>query len=105
MPEVLKLTDQRALAYQEACRERGPIAFVAVGPLEKVDGINGPLGIAVANERGYHSVHLGWARYVSQDAAQDHAEYLNRHVLKLTADMEVRIIASTMGGLRFGGAQ
>ena len=98
--EPLKLSEARAEAYREACADRGPIAFVAVPPHEDVPGINGALGVAIANERGYHPVPLGWARYATMDAAEFHAECLNIH-LGVTGERAFQIIASTMGGKRF----
>jgi hypothetical protein len=94
------LTLDRAEAYRAACAERGEVAFVAVMPTEKLDGINGALGVAVANERGYHPVPLGWARFTTLDAAQDCADLLNQH-LHGDPMKAFRIIASTMGGLRY----
>lgn len=94
------LTTSRAEAYQQACAERGPIAFVAVLPSENSHGYHGALGIAVANERGYHPVPLGWARFTTMDAAQANADELNRHI-GLSDMTAVLIVASTMGGKPF----
>jgi hypothetical protein len=103
MTETVPLLQHRAEAYAKAVagEDRGPIAFVAVMPHEAPPGYNGALGVAIANERGYHPVPLGWARYTSFESAADHADFLNEEVLK-NSDMEsFRIIASTMGGLRY----
>lgn len=101
MPEPLPLSANRADAYREACAARGvPFAFVAVTPAEKLDGINGALGLALANESGYAPVPLGWARYASLDAATEHADALNAG-LGLDAETAFRIVASTMGGRRY----
>lgn len=100
MTEPLPLTTHRAEAYRDACADRGPIAFVAVMPDENLPGIQGALGVAVANERGYFPVPLGWARYATRDAAAEHAEHLNRH-LGLGDEAAWQIIASTMGGRRY----
>lgn len=100
MTAPLNLTTQRAEAYRKACAERGPIAFVAIMPDEACAEIQGALGVAVANERGYFPVPLGWARYATYEAAADHAEHLNRH-LGLDAETAFQIIASTMGGRRY----
>jgi len=103
MTETVQLLQHRAEAYAEAVagQDRGPIAFVAVMPQEPLQGYQGALGVAVANERGYFPVPLGWARYTSFEGAPDHAEYLNEEVLKLTDMESFKIIASTMGGLRY----
>lgn len=95
------LTDTRAKSYQTACADRGQIAFVATSPDEALPGIQGAIGVAVANERGYFPVPLGWARYATYDSAADHADYLNEKVLGLTVDDAFAIIASTMGGKRY----
>ena len=94
------LTTQRAEAFRDACAERGEVAFVAVPPDEQVPGINGALGLAVANERGYHPVSLGWARFITLDAAQANADELNAHLHNSDDRKAVSIIASTMGGRR-----
>lgn len=94
------LTDRRAEAYASVWAEKKKVfAFVAVLPNEKIDGINGALGMAIANERGYMPVPLGWASYANFEAASDHAEHLNKAVLKLDNDEAFKIIASSMGGL------
>jgi hypothetical protein len=98
---TLNLTDHHAEAYRDACADRGKIAFVAIMPDEPFPGIQGALGVAVANERGYFPVPLGWARYATYDAAADHADRLNTQVLGLTTADAFRIIASTMGGMRY----
>lgn len=101
MVEPLPLTPERALAYRDAAADRGAVALVAVLPPEPLDGIGGALGVAVANESGYHPVPLGWARYASLDAASAHADALNESALGLDAETAFRIIASTMGGRRY----
>lgn len=100
MSESFPLSAMRAEAYQKACAERGAIAFVAVSPPpgEEIPGVQGALGVAIANERGYSPIPLGWARYATWDGAQEHADALNRDVLKLTDLQAVEIVASTMGG-------
>ena len=98
------LTTGRAEAYVEASKNQnqGPIAFVGVTPQEedRLGGIYGALGIAIANELGYMPVPIGWARYSSLDAARDHADKLNKHI-GLSDDEATRIIFSTMGGRRY----
>lgn len=94
------LTDRRAEAYAHVWGEKNKaFAFVAVLPNEKIDDVHGALGMAVANERGYMPVPLGWASYASFDAASDHAEHLNLTVLNLDNDEAFKIIASSMGGM------
>jgi hypothetical protein len=102
MTQSFPLTLSRAEAYREACADRGAIAFVAVLPPEdeKIDGFHAALGIAIANERGYTPVPMGWARFTSWDAAEANANQLNKH-LGLDALEEMRIVASTMGGRRY----
>ena len=103
MVDVEPLSDLRAQAYVKAleARGRGPFAFVGLHPQEeKMEGIHGSLGLAVANERGYTPVPLAWARYASQDAASDHADHLNK-LIGLDAEQATLIIISTMGGVRY----
>ena len=88
------LADRRAESYRRACVERGSIVFVPV-----TEGSF--LGVAVANERGYHPVPEGWACYANMDAAQQHANHLNTEVLGLTGEQVAMIIISTMGGVRY----
>lgn len=95
------LTIARAEAFRDACADRGPIAFVAVVPQDDIPGINGALGVAIANERGYHPVSLGWARFDTMDAAQDCADEINAHLHGDNQLEALKIIASTMGGRRY----
>lgn len=96
------LTTQRAEAYRDAlaARNRGPIAFVAVTPNEECPGVHAALGIAVANERGYMPVPLGWAAFETWEAAESNVDELNKH-LGLDRMEGLKIIASTMGGMRY----
>jgi hypothetical protein len=103
MTETLNLSDSRAEAYKRAYADRGEIAFVAVTPSEKMEGIRGALALAIANERGYTPIPLGWARYASHDAAADHADHLNR-AIGLSDNAATMIIISTMGGRRYSAA-
>jgi hypothetical protein len=99
---TVPLTFARARIYEELFTGKGKtIAFVPVLPDGRIPGILGALGIAVANENGYTPIPLGWARYATFDSAADHADQLNREVLALSGDDEFRIIASTMGGMRY----
>ncbi len=95
------LTNRRAEAYVAAMRGRA-FAFVAVLPSEPVEGlqIQGALGLAIANDRGFMPVPLGWAYYETFTAAQDHAEHLNKHI-GLIDDQASMIQISTMGGIRY----
>lgn len=96
------LPDARIEAYRRVMSEDGirPIAFVAVLPEQSVPGVQGGLGIAVANEAGYTPIPLAWARFESFEAAQEDADRINK-ALGLDADRAFAIIASTMGGKRF----
>lgn len=100
MADTFPLTFLRAEAYAEAAADRGKVAFVAVIPQENLAGINGALGLAIANELGYFPVPLGWARYTSFDAAANHADILNNH-LGHDDGTAFEIICSTMGGKPF----
>lgn len=99
----MKLSAVRIEAYRRNLEEGPPFAFVAVLPDASVDGIQGALGIAVANEPGFYMVPLGWARFASMDAAQAGAEEANAE-LGVSDDTAFRIVASTMGGKRFYAA-
>lgn len=57
------------------------------------------LGIAIANEPGYHAVPLTWAHSDSWATMSDYASELNRE-MSLSAIEEARIVCSTMGGRR-----
>lgn len=98
----IALTVQRAESYRHVLTEkgRGPIAFVTVVPTDPVSGLNAALGIAVANERGYTPVPMGWASFETWDAADANADEVNR-ALGLGAMEVLRIVASTMGGMRY----
>ena len=76
---------------------RGPCAFTAV--IDDESGLPS-LGLAVANERGYHPVSRGWARYPSWELASADATRLNTSIGHDT-DTADRIIASSMGGHHF----
>ena len=93
------LTDRRAESYQIAMKDR-PFAFVAVLPSEPMEGVQGALGLAIANERGYMPVPLGWARYERFSAAQKHVDHLNDFIGR-TDDQATFIQISTMGGVRY----
>jgi hypothetical protein len=96
------LTDRRAEAYAKVWAEKGKtFAFVAVLPQEDIEGVGAALGMAIANERGYMPVPLGWAAYATFDAASDHADHLNETVLKIDNDEAFKIVASTMDGMRY----
>lgn len=61
------------------------------------------LGLAVANEQGYHPVPEFWAHGDSgTDMAefQRHADELNE-AMGINAEMAARIMASSMGGQRY----
>ena len=102
--DTVPLSRERADAYRRAFADadRGPIAFVAVVTSDDRDAKFAPfsIGIAVANERGYTPVPIGWARFQRLDIAQSNADVLNKH-LGLDAKREFEIVASTMGGRRF----
>lgn len=81
--------------------QRGPIAFTPVQSND-VEGHFG-LGVAVANERGYHPVTGRWAIYETYDEATDDADRANK-LLGLSDDEVIGITVSTMGGQRYQGA-
>lgn len=54
------------------------------------------LGLAVANEAGYHLIPLHWAQADSFDLAHDMADELNRDLLGMTELAANRIVCSTM---------
>lgn len=58
------------------------------------------LGLAVANEPGYHRVPLHWCNGDSWDELADHADALNWELYKLEPRAAAVIIASTMRGTR-----
>jgi hypothetical protein len=105
--QTLPLAIHRAEAYADALAraERGPFAFIGLpASAERLPGIEGALGLAVANERGYTPVPLAWARFTSLAEAEGQAEKLNRELLNLTPRDELGIVASTMGGRRYNRA-
>ena len=55
------------------------------------------LGIAVANEKGYHSISK---TFTEEKEAREWADGLNEHI-GLDRDTAIRIVISTMGGQRF----
>lgn len=95
------LTIARAEAFRDACADRGPVAFVVVCPPEGTEGAIAALGLAVANERGYHPVSIGWTRFSTWDAAEANADELNAHLHGGNLQTAFEIIASTMGGRRY----
>ena len=97
----LSLTISRAEAFRDACKERGPIAFVVVCPPDGAAGVVAALGVAVANERGFHPVSTGWARFSSWDAAEANADALNANLHGGDMERAAEIVFSTMGGKRF----
>ncbi len=54
------------------------------------------LGLAVANEPGYHPIPLYWAQADSFNEAADMADELNTNVLGLNDAAATRIVCSSM---------
>lgn len=100
-----KLKDDLAWKFHSALKNngRGPVAFVAVITSDRRDAKIAPfsLGLAVANEPGYHPVPIGWARFQRMDHAEHEVDRLNRDVLGIGHQREFEIVASTMGGKRY----
>ena len=84
-----------------------PIAFVAVyHDHESPDGKSrAALGVAVANSPGYVPIPCFYFAADKMDAAEAKAEALNRDALALGDLDAFAIIASTMGGQRYTGAE
>ncbi len=87
-----------APAYARNFNDQGKtVVFVPVH--HGHEGEEGPgLGIAVANESGFHPVPK--YIYATDDwhAAGDRADELNRDVLNINRDRAIKIQCSTMGG-------
>lgn len=77
--------------------EWGLCAFVPVIPKTKDGNIYG-LGVAVANEPGYHPIPLHWAHADSWEEMSAHANELNAELLNLDKDASARIVLSSMRG-------
>lgn len=60
------------------------------------------LGIAVANESGYHPI--GGKSFANQQEARKWAERLNEHI-GLSDKQAINIVISTMGGVPFRGGK
>lgn len=69
-------------------------AVVAVCSQEQPGTVG--LGLAIANEAGYHAVPLTWVHSDSWDEMEKHAEQLNAELFGLTPGKAARIVASTM---------
>ena len=92
------LTEARLSGYRDFFaneENRGPIAIVAVVS-EEMPGHFG-LGIAVANERGYHPIPAGWAIFETMELAEAESDRANA-ALGLDERQAFGIVASTMGG-------
>ncbi|MBS7671383.1 hypothetical protein [Croceicoccus gelatinilyticus] len=80
-------------------RENGglPFAFIAVLPQDG-EMVEAVLGVAQANQQGYSPVPAAWAHgtYAEMNELCDEL-----NAKRLTGDMAIRIIASTMNGQRF----
>lgn len=98
MLDNIPLKEVRALAY-EAALDPKPIAFVTVilPQEDRVENLTWGIGIAVANERGYHPIPVGWAAFSSKEAADTSADTAN-FWLGLDDEEATRIVISTMGG-------
>jgi hypothetical protein len=71
-------------------------AFIAI-----VENGDWQLGVAVANERGYHPI--SGKTFKDQAEAKEWADGLNRHIGR-DAENVAWIIVSTMGGRHYTGA-
>jgi hypothetical protein len=58
------------------------------------------LGLAVANEPGYHPIPLHWANFPTFDSAHGEADRLNRELLDLNERAAARIVCSSMAAGR-----